>query len=160
VAKIERLLDTDHHAGVLAAADLREQRAAAATQGRWVAATGRGKKHGVVGVPGPEPGSGVAVAVCGSPGTVKAANAQHIAAEANPATVRAAVALWRGIAQRHRWVDYPNGDAGDYTTCCTGCNHMPSDPDTDLCPDMRDVVAAARAYLTGLSTAPEPGGAA
>jgi hypothetical protein len=128
---------TDPAGYVLAVADLREQRASAATQGEWVAAVQRGKTP-VVGVRGDRPGTGQAIAVSGAPGREGAgrANAKHIAAEANPEHALAEVALWRGVVKRH------TGTADELRprrvcACCTF---------TAPCPDLLAVVAAARAY--------------
>lgn len=66
--------------------------------------------------------------------------------------VRAQLALLRGIADRHQWgPDQPvSWDAADYFTACQRCWFEPADPDRDLCPDMTDAAAAARAIVAAL----------
>jgi hypothetical protein len=133
---------------VLAACDLREARINAAGRGTWeaicagpdgwevrdvVPPTGRRRRR-------------IIARVRMGPFELDRAAALHIAAEANPAHALAEVALWRGMAGRH-WGKQtvampPHPDGPIY--CCATCM-------TDVwpCPDLRDAVAAARAYLTG-----------
>ena len=134
---------TDPAAFVLAVTDLREQRAKAAiTEGSappWRVTEAAG--------------CGCCANIRGGGGTLLASAddryAEHIAAEASPAHALAEVALWRGVVGRHRlgWHDPLVNLTGPTVTlqqakCVSRCGDWP-------CMDLRAVVAAARAYLTG-----------
>lgn len=135
-AAIAALLDTDPAAGLAAAADLREQRTRAATGGPYGTRTyddGTEVCHEVHA--GPDHLAWLYIGAADQDRT----DAEHIAAEANPAHTLAEAALWRSIARRH------TGYADELrpTPTCTTCGF------TTPCPDLRAAVAAARAYLGG-----------
>jgi hypothetical protein len=101
---ILRILDRGAriHSAVRAAADLREQRAKAASPGHW---TNKGRAAGEP-VPhvvdfGPWPAKVTnGFAVCHSEDRAQmVADAEHITAEANPGHALAAVRLWRALAE-------------------------------------------------------------
>jgi hypothetical protein len=129
---------------VLAAADLRERRATylGVLQSTWRASTqvyDRGDEDHMVTADDVEhefQSDVVARMIENAP------TAEHIAAEANPEHALAEVALWRGIAQRHRSGRQTYGST--VVTICMACagERFP-------CPDLLAAVAAARAYLTG-----------
>lgn len=119
--------------GILAAADLREQRAKAASEGPWEAGErciwSLGDGNPVV-TDGPD----------GMGGVILLTDAEHIAAEANPAHALAAVRRWRGVVERHARID--DGLRG----YCRQCYHLyPAWP----CPDLTETADEARAYLGG-----------
>ena len=131
------LAGTDPAAFVLAVADLREQRARAATPGPYVARTTDDVgelAHQVHAGP-----HGAVWLYLGSDAQ-ELADAEHIAAEADPDHALAEVALWRGVVERHiDGVDH----LGPFCVCCWSRSR--SWP----CPDLLAVVAAAKAYLGG-----------
>jgi hypothetical protein len=130
---------------VLAAADLREKRAKAVAPGPWLLTdpnegSGVGPLWTVVNdaflnPPADENAPWLAVEL--HTGTKD--EAEYVAAEANPKHALAEVALWRGVVERHELAM-----DGQDIRCCRTClsTEWP-------CPDLLDVVAAARAYLTG-----------
>lgn len=128
---------------LLAAADLREARARGIPEPRWVARgnwiaswTDRctcGSSGEIAALYGHEPGCGLEQVLQ----TSGPDEADHIAAEANPAHALAEVKLWRGIVERH----------GLGRTWCLWCGE--GDSIEVPCPDLRAAVAAARAYLDG-----------
>lgn len=147
------LAGTDPAAFVLAVADLREARANAATPGPWVP-----YYCGIERGPGPD-GVLPAISICDT-GSGDAdqtwPDAEHIAAEADPAHVLAAIRHWRGTVERHRSMTAANvyqvpagmgvSDVAPYPVLiCRACRVDPNYP----CPDLLAVVAAAKAYLTG-----------
>lgn len=75
--------------------------------------------------------------------------AEHITAIADPGFALTLVALWRGIAGRHRagWTNpkWVEGDIVQVPQCAARCGNWP-------CPDLLAAVAAAQAYLTGTTT--------
>lgn len=154
------LLDSDPAGGILAAADLREQRANAATPGPW---TYDGNPSGAVWpVPYPatlayvQPRRDLPVVYAiengdAIPTATQVANAHHIAAE-HPGVALAAVRRWRGVVERHRLVSTPTSastlnihlaDTGN-VTCLVDYSPYP-------CPDLTETADEARAYLGGAS---------
>jgi hypothetical protein len=97
-AQIVALLDSDPVAGILDAADLRERRCDAVTRGEWFAES----QNVRVRILGMDETPTVAMPPGRTPMSFKDtwANAEHIAAEANPAHALAAVRRWRGVAER------------------------------------------------------------
>lgn len=155
-ADILALLVEDPAAGIRAAADLREQRARAATPGPYIPFYGghlRGQPGDVAGVEqGPaEPGEPwPAVVICDTGGLnrpVQAqANAEHIAAEANSAHALAAVHRWRGVVKRHGGQE--RFGPGSERECGTCVGSFAYEEGADWpCPDLIDTVAEVRAYL-------------
>ena len=145
-ASLTALLDSDPPAGVLAVADLRERRAKAATPGpyrvqghaqleegcRCLSCYGDSWSWEIAQIDGPE---------CKDTGDYHVmhlghADAEHIAAEANPAHALAAVRRWRGFVRRHAaalmWDE----------TACKWCANA-----AFPCPDLRETADEARAYL-------------
>jgi hypothetical protein len=129
------LLDVDPAAGILAAADLREQRAEAASCGPYVVdpqdhEDDEGEDY--YDVDGPDGGW---VAHVDTRGT-----AEHIAAEANPAHALAAVRRWRGAVERHRVLARQQPGVPDWCDWCDAPTVWP-------CPDLTETADEARAYL-------------
>lgn len=116
--------------GILAAADLREQRAKAAQAIRpgpyYVGAAGAVVAHGGKYVTGYTTPEGAEVA-------------EHIAAEANPAHALAAVRRWRGVVDRHA------RSIGERPlSLCVWCF-----PREWPCFDLTETADEARAYVSG-----------
>ena len=133
--------------GILAAADLRDDRAKLATQGRWGVVNGTTIATGVKQT---SPGCFGFIAKiaeveydhCESGDRDFAeqqadADAEHIAAEANPAHAFAAVDRWRGVIERHRI-----SVEGPEPWCLVDAAAWP-------CPDLTATADEARAYLQG-----------
>jgi hypothetical protein len=144
-ADIVALLDAgDLTAGILAGCDLREQRAKAVlriSKAPW-------STEGEV-VYGPDFADGTLRTIAE---TVYQEEADHIAAEANPAHALAEVALWRGIAERHAdheqcvdWLGRPREE-------CTYCVELWP------CADLTAAADAVRAYLGAPRQAVTPDG--
>lgn len=126
-ADILTLLGSDPAAGILAAADLREQRAKAATPGPYVVSdvTVRTDEVDIARV------------------LFAPADAVHIAAEANPAHALAAVHRWRGVVERHT-----RADRLDPALCV--CRLGDGGPGGRWpCIDIRETADEARAYVSG-----------
>lgn len=137
------LLDSDPAAGILAIADLREQRAKRVASGPWLA-----RPAGSTGRPTVWDINGYLVSETpGSP------YAEHIAAEANPAHALAAVRRWRGVVERHYM------EPGMFPPQCGACKPMSTFDELDgaetvwvpiwPCDDLRETADEARAYLGG-----------
>lgn len=133
----------DWPAGILAAADVRQARAEAATPGRWrynpeKAWHRPGTAEYEEGVfAGPAGRSATTVAITGAADDPQSMHdAEHIAAEASPAHALAAVRHWRSVAERH--VSGPIWSQG-----CQECRQVWP------CDDMWEVADEARAYLGG-----------
>ncbi len=124
--------ETDPTGFVLAVADLREARAKAATPGPYEAHQYK-RDSALVG------GEIFTPDIDRRPIPYASTwpDAEHIAAEANPAHALAEVALWRHLAKGHA-----GHEMNGITTCrsCDGAIEFP-------CADLLAVVAAARAYL-------------
>lgn len=148
-ADLLALLDRDEAAGILAAADLRKQRTAAA-QGfghDWMAATAEHDEEHVrlwvfLHDRRADNDDPVSIAILDSDADLadEQSVGEHIAAEANPAHTLAAVRRWRGVAERH--VRIENGSTGYCRYCYMSCRGWP-------CPDVLETVAEVRAYLGG-----------
>lgn len=140
-AELLALLDRDPAAGILAAADLREQRAKAATAGatllRYEHGGGRLANFGFT--------SQERFLVAD---LYNEADREHIAAEANPAHALAAVRRWRGVVERHRGYT-PQWDRVEPSPRCTWCRTDPRERIGWPCPDVVETAAEARAYLGG-----------
>lgn len=139
---------TDPGGYLLAAADLREKRIAAATQGTWAVHDGDIVSW-VVGEHGFDDDLD---RVIGDPAGWPADH-EHIAAEANPYHALAEVALWRAVAAEHApkfgrfTTGLPVGDPEwreGYTCSCSGV--PPAECSNKV---FRAAVGAAQAYLTG-----------
>jgi len=134
-ADLLALLDRDPAAGILAVADLREQRATDAQdvtgEGRWVLVLGAEYE-----VHAPTERACVAISE---------EVAEHIAAEGNPAHARAAVRRWRGVASRHPVFRSPSSEDG-YSLFCRGHSDFRAVAD---CPDLVETADEARAYAGG-----------
>lgn len=129
------LLDRDPAAGILAAADLREQRAKATDDdmpGPWWV-----ERDGLGGGWGPIPGGKASLPVYGP-------HIQHIVAEANPPHARAAVRRWRGVVERHAMrLAFPlHGQTGRWEACRRCGVPYP-------CPDLTETADEVRAYVLG-----------
>lgn len=143
-ADLLALAASDPAAFILRAADLREQRAEAAHPGGWYAGT----SNWIVAVVG-DMADEFDVAK-----TQGAADAEHIAAEANPAHALAAVRRWRGVVERHKSAEIPHmvstGGSGlrqdGVTLVCRVCCGFSEWP----CPDLTETADEARAYLGGV----------
>jgi hypothetical protein len=121
---------------VLAVADLRERRAKVATESPYIvhsSLSGLAKVYSATAEPGMQ-----RVAITGTDEQASL-DAEHIAAEANPAHALAEVALWRGVAQRHDPVP------GLEPLECGVCGERYTGQ-LWPCPDLLAVVAAAKAY--------------
>ena len=130
--------------GILAAADLREWRCDSVTRGDWYA-DGQAVRVQVLGL---DETPAVAVPPARTQLTLKACeiNAEHIAAEANPAHALAAVRHWRGVVERHCLVD--NGPKQHECCRCVGSwayeEGLPWP-----CDDIRETADEARDYVSG-----------
>jgi hypothetical protein len=133
--------DTSPAAGILAVADLREQRAKAATAGLWHP---RKEYPQTVwqgeGDPTDDASSDDFGIVSTTLAMNPAADAEHIAAEANPAHALAAVRRWRGVVERHTLMQPAQ------TPWCRWCD---GDEARWPCPDLVETADEARAYLGG-----------
>lgn len=126
--------------GILAAADLREQRATlAAAGGQWhVDHDGYGdltlwsRAH-------PDDPKPVPLLRDYAVDRVVTGSFEHIAAEASPAHALAAVRRWRGVAGRHRHY------ISERRLCANNC------PGRYPCDDLTETADEARAYLGGAS---------
>jgi hypothetical protein len=135
MADIRALLDSDPAAGILAAADLREQRAKYVAENcapPWTEGAGYvwDGQHEPVCEPYYE-------------------TAEHIAAEANPAHALAAVRRWRGVVERHHLAHYYPQVTGSAASpmpravrVCGLCVNAGFP-----CPDLTETADEARAYL-------------
>ena len=142
--------------GILAAADLREQRAKAATPGRWGAGNGTTIAAGLEQT---SPGCityDVKIAEVDDDRWESAdneidaeeqaeADAEHIAAEANPAHALAAVRRWKKTAERH------GPDAWAFYEGRAKCHAHRRPVYVEHCPDLTETADEARAYLGGAS---------
>lgn len=120
-AELLVLLDSDPAAGILAVADLREQRATDYGDG----ATRLARQHLRLSLN-------------------LHAMSDYIAAEANPAHALAAVRRWRGVVERHRMID------SLFPLSCDWCSQETDDllvvwP----CPDLTETTDEARTYVGG-----------
>lgn len=126
--------------GILAAADLREQRAKAATPGPYVP-----YYTGVEQSPTQSDGTWPALTICDTVVSDRPRqawpNAEHIAAEASPAHALAAVRHWRGVVERHTPMRIRSKDGRDVCQWCDG-SLWP-------CDDLTETADEARAYLGG-----------
>jgi len=131
-AELLVLLEQDPAAGILAVADLREQRAKAKAipDGEYfIASEDDFEAYHVLSRAFPAPRD-----VARDLPSLDLA--EHIAAEANPAHALAAVRRWRGVVERHRpWHNARN--------LCQ------RDSDPYPCPDLTETLDEARAYLGG-----------
>jgi hypothetical protein len=131
-ADLLALLDSDPAAGILAVADLRERRVKVASPGEWRSSPGMSTIYS------PVPGGHQRTAIALYP-----VDAEHIAAEANPAHALAAVRRWRGVVERHKLIDQD-------TLFCSWCSDESAHPDTAWpCVEIRETADEARAYLGG-----------
>jgi hypothetical protein len=139
-ADLLALLDRFPATGILAVADLREQRATAATQGPWIAWQGDHYWKVDRAPDGPH--------VCNTGRTTwngTAEDAVYIAAD-HPEVALAAVRRWRDTATRHGQVNVPLADgSGDTVRRCKACGHI---GDSD-CRDIALTADEARAYAGG-----------
>lgn len=139
---------TDPAGFVLAVADLREKRANAVRPERWTAfQTPMPGEWMVAGTRRDGTADPHRIATTHGLGSAQV-EAEHIAAEANPAHALAEVALWRGLARRHE--PLPPRGPDDDQPMCAGCVDPGACGDGEMawpCPDLLAVVAAARAYL-------------
>ena len=131
---------------LLAAADVREKRIDAATPGPWHS-NGHDEEEGGCGllgggVPGSMQERGIAYTTAFTNRRCHA-DAEHIAAEANPAHARAEVALWRACAAEHQRRE------GNVRVSLGA--EFDSAGWRDGSPVLAAAVAAARAYLGGES---------
>lgn len=125
---------TDPAGFVLAVADLREKRIKVATPGPYEALS----LHTINGVDWQiHAGPAGAVWLYVGAEDQDRADAEHIAAEANPAHALAEVALWRAVVAEHQRMA---GNAATALGDDVGCW-------SDGSPEWAAVVAAARAYL-------------
>ena len=160
-AEILALLDSDPAAGILAAADLREQRATCASSGPYTVVEAIAKPRGLyelrIGPTWRDPetgdeGQSVVAQVSGDGGGFlwllpqARRDAEHIAAEANPAHALAAVRRWRGVVGRHQPFEFRTSGGGQNCECCRP-GAWPNWP----CPDLTETADEARAYLGGAS---------
>ena len=139
-AQIVAMLDVDPAAGILGAADLREQRANAATGERWVLDPFEHYEEddptdNYWDVDGAQSGGWIAH-------VGEREDAEHIAAEANPTFALAAVRRWRGVVERHRMVPVQSIECTEMA--CAACY-------SSECPDLAETADEARAYLGGTS---------
>jgi len=135
-AELLALLDSDPAAGILAVADLREQRAKAVVgRGEWhVEFNGYGDLT-LWTRSGPEDPAPQHVIAWYEVDRAIEGMFEHTAAEANPAHALAAVRRWRGVVKRHT---HGGPDI------CSGCGE-----EAWPCPDMTETADEARAYLGG-----------
>ena len=163
-AELLALLDSDPAAGILAVSDLRQRRVNAATQGTWETFRMPPSDDGIVPevvmvrvMRGPRSWDRVASGACdpaadtyyGAEHYLMVDDAEHIAAEANPAHALAAVRRWRGVVERHvrsiAQLDPPYG-------FCRECQARWAPPGATTawpCPEIRETADEARAYLGG-----------
>ena len=139
-AEVLALLGTDRCEGLRWAADLRESRALAATEGPYRSVDLRHQRGGQVRLFGLVHLIGNILA--SGPDPLR--DAVHIAAEANPAHALAEVRLWRGIAERHS----PTPGLSNECRTCLGSYQDETGGDWP-CPDVLAAEEAARAYLGG-----------
>lgn len=118
------LLERDLPAGILAAADLREQRAKEAP---WQSAEQFNHWHGHMFAPHVD---------------------DFVAAEANPKHSLAAACHWRGVVERHRLGSAYYESLGATVVTCKTCG---APEDEWPCPDLTEITDEVRAYLGGTS---------
>lgn len=145
-SEILALADSDPATFILRAADLREQRAKAATQGRWRwrDVGGRSGKMSLIAEVRDAQVGYLTIVPSGSPDVYPSKyDAEHIAAEANPAHALAAVRRWRGVVERHGTPVTVYGEAwcGDHRKAWR----------LGKCPEIAETADEARAYLGGAS---------
>jgi hypothetical protein len=145
-AELLALMESDPAAGILAVADLREQRAKAATPQRWEVEDWPLK-----------PDRWQVFARMDTVATdATQSDAEHIAAEANPAHALAAVRRWRGVVERHKpmetqlWERAGLGGirGAGLARVCAWCPAPRTSYTPWPCPDLTETADEARAYVS------------